>query len=666
MAKEEVLIDVLIDTAQSAKNLDEVAKSTRELTKAKRDLDFTTDEGAKKIALLNQQINKNNAIIKENADALTKQRLNIGNYASAIDKLIPGFDGLSQAVSGSKTFIDGATKSIGGMSTGMKVMLGPIGLAIAAFGLLASWFSRTEAGGDLLAKTFDQIQAIMGVVLDRAAALGGALTKLFTGDFIGAANDAKRAVSGVGDEIAREASEAGKLAEILDLLEDRERDYSVAASETELAIKALIVQAKNRNLTEQQKIDLLQQATELEINSNKELLLIRQDDLDAAIRKIRLTEEGAKIEQGVFESQLEFAKRLVASQDIQGDKRQELASKIIAYNQAEGQSLVIREKIANQVEAQELKARDAEEKRIKERLESEAKLREEVAKRVDLEIQAQVKEDIKAGKEAERLNKAIEDSAALIAVNQYLNDEKAASDAAYEALKAQEIEKAKNAEIKAAEDVANRLKMLYQARFQIVSGLFGSISALIGKNTAEGKAAAIAEIGVNTAEGISRATAAGAKVPYPGNILAIISGIAAVLGGIAQAKSVLGFERGGVLKLNNGGFLNGPSHANGGIPFSVGGRVGFEAEGGEAIINKRSTAMFRPMLSAINRAGGGVAFEDGGVLGFPSSTISGATNSFFDLSRLEQTISNLKVQVAVTDINDGQKNYAEITDRAQF
>src|SRR5690606_31575243 len=72
------------------------------------------------------------------------------------------------------------------------------------------------------------------------------------------------------------------------------------------------------------------------------------------------------------------------------------------------------------------------------------------------------------------------------------------------------------------------------------------------------------------------------------------------------------FARGGIAA--TGGVLKGRSHAQGGIPFTVGGRPGFEAEGGEAIINKRSTQMFRPLLSRINEAGGGVAFERGGPL----------------------------------------------------
>ena len=64
---------------------------------------------------------------------------------------------------------------------------------------------------------------------------------------------------------------------------------------------------------------------------------------------------------------------------------------------------------------------------------------------------------------------------------------------------------------------------------------------------------------------------------------------------------------GGILA--GGGITYGPSHANGGIPTRYG-----ELEGGEAVINKRSTAMFAGELSRINQAGGGVSFAKGGVL----------------------------------------------------
>ena len=61
-----------------------------------------------------------------------------------------------------------------------------------------------------------------------------------------------------------------------------------------------------------------------------------------------------------------------------------------------------------------------------------------------------------------------------------------------------------------------------------------------------------------------------------------------------------------------GGVVEGPSHAQGGVKFAAGGQV-TELEGGEAVINKKSTAMFKNELSAMNVAGGGVKFADGGI-----------------------------------------------------
>ncbi len=83
-----------------------------------------------------------------------------------------------------------------------------------------------------------------------------------------------------------------------------------------------------------------------------------------------------------------------------------------------------------------------------------------------------------------------------------------------------------------------------------------------------------------------------------------------VSGDTEQSTSVQ-FEKGG---LTRGGMFQGASHANGGVKFRVGGTI-HEAEGGEAIINKRSTAKFRPILSAINSYNGnGVKFADGGII----------------------------------------------------
>lgn len=66
---------------------------------------------------------------------------------------------------------------------------------------------------------------------------------------------------------------------------------------------------------------------------------------------------------------------------------------------------------------------------------------------------------------------------------------------------------------------------------------------------------------------------------------------------ISQARSL---QRGG--KLQFGGLLSGPSHEEGGIRL---GQMGIELEGGEAVINRVSTAQYGSLLSTINQAGGG-------------------------------------------------------------
>lgn len=77
-------------------------------------------------------------------------------------------------------------------------------------------------------------------------------------------------------------------------------------------------------------------------------------------------------------------------------------------------------------------------------------------------------------------------------------------------------------------------------------------------------------------------------------------------------------KRGTIVKttksMGTGGIFNGPSHKEGGIPVlnKTNGKM-LEVEGGEAIINKNSTEMFKPLLSKINESGGGVKFDEGGI-----------------------------------------------------
>jgi hypothetical protein len=368
--KETIVLDFEVDTKDAIVSIDSLTKANKALREERKNLNLTTEEGIKRANDINNLIDKNTSVIKANSSTLEKNRLNVGNYTESINKSNVGVKDFSKSLSAASPALDkvsgGAVSSAQGFMGMVKGALAfiatPIGAVIAALGValsaVISYLKGSEEGSDLLAKRMDQLGAIVSVIVDRIIQLGGALVKLFTGDFIGALDSAKAAFTGIGDEISREVTIAGELADILDELEDRERNQKVALSESTLEIKRLIIESKNRNLTEQQKIDLLQKATDLEIKSNEVTKQIALDKLKATTKQIELDFSQFNISKKKNESELEYAKRIVADINLTGEARNKVADAVIALNEVEGQSLVIQEKISNQIDAQNQKQQE--------------------------------------------------------------------------------------------------------------------------------------------------------------------------------------------------------------------------------------------------------------------------------------------------------------------
>ena len=103
---------------------------------------------------------------------------------------------------------------------------------------------------------------------------------------------------------------------------------------------------------------------------------------------------------------------------------------------------------------------------------------------------------------------------------------------------------------------------------------------------------------------------------------------AAITGALATASygaelAAIGQKKFFPTKFAEGGVVNGPSHDQGGVPFTVQGRGGYEMEGGEYIVNKRATSMHRDLLERINKTGrlnptvGRMKFAEGGLVSSP-------------------------------------------------
>jgi len=146
------------------------------------------------------------------------------------------------------------------------------------------------------------------------------------------------------------------------------------------------------------------------------------------------------------------------------------------------------------------------------------------------------------------------------------------------------------------------------------------------------------------------------NVPFPANLI-IGAGAGLMVAGLVDKGMAMIPD-----KFANGGLVHGKSHAQGGEKFAVGGRV-VELEGGEAVINKRSTAMFSRQLSAMNSAGGGVKFADGGLLNQPSFSQQ-QFNAIGQNQMMGAMGSSGKVVVVEADITDSQNSVSVIQSEA--
>lgn len=711
--KEEVLIDIKLEQDEGAfkklADLKNVLISNKNeqiaLAKAFKDGVITQKEYSSEVVRLEANHKKANAQYAETQKSIT-------GLKSPFDKLNEGLTNQTNTLSALSPALGASTNGFISMGKAIYTALiaNPvtaivIGLVAAITGLVKI-FTSTEEGGDMLAKTMAQLGAIFNVLYDRAALLGGAIVKLFSGDLLGATKDLTAATSGLSDELARESKEAGELADILDKLEDRERSYKVAASATTLEIKRLIAESKNRTLSEQEKISLLEKAFNLEVYQNKKLKLIRQDEVAAAIRKIQLTTEGAKMQQRWDETILEFGQRIIDNDKIQGTERDALAEVIISYNEVQGESLVIQEKINNKIDENIIKQEEKRQKTIELMAKEDEKNKkdaDEITKRLaredalslkldDARTKKEVKDetarqkeimgDMLIGNNKLLLAKQEQDINAKIAEQDEIDRNKKIEgwakyvglasgylDSIFNAIqghyKLQENElnvtlanqktanqTAYNEEIKAIEDKFAKGELSKEDYDKAILGANQRFQAA-NKQAEIDQAAALNEIKrkefeANKKNDIAQAVADGFKAALgafagtPGGI--IIKGAAALAASIFAGIQIEQIKKTEFVPttFGRGAVLDGPSHAHGGVMIN--------AEGGEAVINKKNTARFLPILSAIN------SFDGNGV------PFGGDFNPYMALGGLvtpePSTQSNLSIESALNKVV-GQINHIQ-------
>lgn len=111
------------------------------------------------------------------------------------------------------------------------------------------------------------------------------------------------------------------------------------------------------------------------------------------------------------------------------------------------------------------------------------------------------------------------------------------------------------------------------------------------------KVLALAEISINTGKAIAAGIAQSQSVPFPANIAAIATTVAAVMSGITSAIKTVKSA-----KFAEGGLITGEGTG-------TSDDVTIQASNGESVMTAKATSMFAPLLSTVNQIGGGVPIQ---------------------------------------------------------
>lgn len=166
-----------------------------------------------------------------------------------------------------------------------------IGAIVVLLGSLVAWMTKTQKGTEFLSNVMASFGAVVNVLIDRVAKFGGALVKLFSGDFSGAWNDMKDSAKGIGEEIANDAKQAWALNDAMQQLEKQETMLTMkrAASRAEIEKLKLIADDTTKSLKE--RTEAATKAYDMENELQKESIDMGKKKLANLLGQVELTDE---------------------------------------------------------------------------------------------------------------------------------------------------------------------------------------------------------------------------------------------------------------------------------------------------------------------------------------------------------------------------------------
>jgi hypothetical protein len=664
---EEVNIKMNVDSSGAVSNISKVEKEVEKVEKSTKNVDKSTKD-----------VGKGTGVMKKGFQA-------VGNVLKAgplviITAIIGLIKKISDALMSNATFANEFKKVMASVNAVIAVAVDSVVDFFKNFKENTTFI--TEFGNRFKAMWDDPKQAIKDIgkmlmdnIINRFKAIGvmgKGIVKLFTKDWKQGLKDVANAniqmwtgVENGIDKVENKVKEskliknlkdAGKAAAAVEAEYQRIYRAETSLIPIEAERNKKIAQyrdiAEDTNNTLDERLEASRNAAELEKKNLDERLKIEQDRLEnmkaeAEISSSKdedlraIAEQEAKIAQISEQSTMTMIKlKKTENRLTEEDKRtKEEIAKLNQDAANEAQDLIIE----NQQKRELLNTKDIEnefekQQRILE-IERDANL-----KRLEQEEERRLKEiELMEISEEEKNNLYLETqenfnlqkqeqeqifNEGMIEINQNKNDKILEDD------KKLQDERLKNQEnfVQGATAIIGTLSSFNQLQMQQELDMAGDNEKKkeqIKKKYAEKeKKMAIIQAVIDTALSVSKNLA-----QYSMPLGPIMAAAAAAMGAIQIATiSRQKFAKGGMIK----GLGNGFSDS---IPASL--------SNGESVINAKSTAMFKPILSQINEVGGGVRFADGGIAGE-----SGSINTnIIDPSDIANAIKQIPVVISQGEFN---------------
>jgi hypothetical protein len=277
--------------------------------------------------------------------AKANSKLNAANQETTghFSKLKEGIGALPGATGAAGKGVDGLGAQF------KKLLANPVVLVIALIvaGLVALYkaFTSTDEGAQKVQSVLDGLGAVMRELLQRAAGLANAIVKLFTGDFKGAMEDGKKAVTGFGDAMVDSFKRGKEASDLLDEVADAVRvlDIQYAAMSARIAKSKEILTDETASFKDKTKAlkesgDAIEQyyKKKAENDSNELTAIAKKYNIEAKLNELRKKgfEEGAAEfdnylqtlaigEDGINKIEDSIKKSIASGQEYSANQRQQ-------------------------------------------------------------------------------------------------------------------------------------------------------------------------------------------------------------------------------------------------------------------------------------------------------------------------------------------------------